>query len=138
VFLDPHISAPLAVLSGDTLVLRGRPGPQGQLPKERYVEAALTRSSLTRMSRLASVLYLAEIVAPRLGNAQRDDEVCQVLQACCWLIFNRFFSTTALRFRVARISKSSCRRERNRIHLSTFSANHRNGHHATRHWLSND
>lgn len=27
----------LAVLSGDTLVLRGRPGPQGQPPKERYV-----------------------------------------------------------------------------------------------------
>lgn len=24
-----------AVLSGDTLVLRGRPGPQGQPPKER-------------------------------------------------------------------------------------------------------
>lgn len=27
----------LAVISGDSLVLRGRPGPQGQPPKERYV-----------------------------------------------------------------------------------------------------
>jgi hypothetical protein len=26
-----------AVISGDTLVLRGRPGPQGQAPKERCV-----------------------------------------------------------------------------------------------------
>ncbi|KAG9014511.1 hypothetical protein FRB93_013636 [Tulasnella sp. JGI-2019a] len=42
-------------LSGDTLVLRGRPGLQGQLPAER-------------------VLHIAEVAAPRLGTSQRDDE----------------------------------------------------------------
>ncbi|KAG8886054.1 hypothetical protein FRB97_007930 [Tulasnella sp. 331] len=42
-------------MSGDTLVLRGRPGPQGQLPVER-------------------VLHIAEVTAPRLGTSQRDDE----------------------------------------------------------------
>ncbi|KAF7971882.1 hypothetical protein HWV62_19771 [Athelia sp. TMB] len=44
-----------SVLSGDTLVLRGRPGPQGQPPKER-------------------VLHLADITAPRMGTSTRDDE----------------------------------------------------------------
>ncbi|KAG9120279.1 hypothetical protein FRC07_004289, partial [Ceratobasidium sp. 392] len=44
-----------AVLSGDTLVLRGPPGPQGQPPKER-------------------ILHLAEIVSPRMGTASKDDE----------------------------------------------------------------
>ncbi|KAF8313103.1 transcription factor [Clavulina sp. PMI_390] len=44
-----------SALSGDTLILRGRPGPQGQPPKER-------------------VLHLGGITAPRLGNAERDDE----------------------------------------------------------------
>ncbi|KAI0958387.1 hypothetical protein AcV7_004220 [Taiwanofungus camphoratus] len=44
-----------AVISGDSLVLRGNPGPQGQLPKER-------------------VLYLADISAPRMGSASREDE----------------------------------------------------------------
>ncbi|KAG8990818.1 hypothetical protein FRB90_001602 [Tulasnella sp. 427] len=41
-------------LSGDTLILRGRPTP-GQPPKER-------------------VAHIAEITAPRLGSSQRDDE----------------------------------------------------------------
>jgi hypothetical protein len=31
-----HLTGNLAVISGDTLVLRGRPGPQGQPPKERF------------------------------------------------------------------------------------------------------
>jgi staphylococcal nuclease domain-containing protein 1 len=44
-----------SVISGDTLVLRGRPGPQGQPPKER-------------------ILHLADITAPRLGTASREDE----------------------------------------------------------------
>ncbi|TFL04337.1 transcription factor [Pterulicium gracile] len=44
-----------SVISGDTLVLRGRPGPQGQPPKER-------------------ILHLADITAPRLGTSTRDDE----------------------------------------------------------------
>ncbi|KAH8119402.1 transcription factor [Phellopilus nigrolimitatus] len=44
-----------SVISGDSLVLRGRPGPQGQPPKER-------------------VLHLADITAPRLGTASREDE----------------------------------------------------------------
>ncbi|EJD52667.1 hypothetical protein AURDEDRAFT_111290 [Auricularia subglabra TFB-10046 SS5] len=44
-----------SVLSGDTLVLRGRPGPQGQLPKER-------------------VLHIAEVSAPRMGTQSRPDE----------------------------------------------------------------
>ncbi|KAF9012412.1 transcription factor [Cyathus striatus] len=44
-----------SVISGDSLVLRGRPGPQGQTPKER-------------------VLHLADLVAPRLGTSTRDDE----------------------------------------------------------------
>ncbi|KAJ6499990.1 hypothetical protein C8R47DRAFT_970738 [Mycena vitilis] len=42
-------------LSGDTLVLRGRAGPQGQPPKER-------------------ILHLADIAAPRLGTSSREDE----------------------------------------------------------------
>lgn len=41
-------------LSGDTLVLRGRPVP-GQPPKER-------------------IAHIAEVTAPRLGSSQRDDE----------------------------------------------------------------
>ncbi|KAJ7188134.1 hypothetical protein C8R46DRAFT_10891 [Mycena filopes] len=42
-------------VTGDSLVLRGRAGPQGQPPKER-------------------VLHLADIVAPRLGHTGREDE----------------------------------------------------------------
>ncbi|KAF8638063.1 hypothetical protein AX16_010695 [Volvariella volvacea WC 439] len=54
------MSAPLraivkSVISGDSLVLRGRPGPQGQPPKER-------------------ILYLADVTAPRLGTSSREDE----------------------------------------------------------------
>ncbi|TFK44793.1 hypothetical protein BDQ12DRAFT_702162 [Crucibulum laeve] len=44
-----------SVISGDSLVLRGRPGPQGQPPKER-------------------VLHLADLAAPRLGTSTREDE----------------------------------------------------------------
>ncbi|KAG2043573.1 transcription factor [Suillus americanus] len=44
-----------SVISGDTLVLRGRTGPQGQSPKER-------------------ILHLADVVAPRMGNQTREDE----------------------------------------------------------------
>ncbi|KAF8070533.1 hypothetical protein FPV67DRAFT_1025672 [Lyophyllum atratum] len=44
-----------SVISGDSLVLRGRPGPQGQPPKER-------------------VLHLADVTAPRLGSSTREDE----------------------------------------------------------------
>ncbi|KAI9571098.1 hypothetical protein HD554DRAFT_2239128 [Boletus coccyginus] len=43
------------VISGDTLVLRGAPGPQGQPPKER-------------------ILHLADVAAPRMGNTTREDE----------------------------------------------------------------
>ncbi|KAG8965856.1 hypothetical protein FRC03_012884 [Tulasnella sp. 419] len=42
--------------SGDTIILRGAPGPQGQPPKERTV-------------------HLADISAPRLGTSQREDEL---------------------------------------------------------------
>ncbi|KAI0051169.1 transcription factor [Auriscalpium vulgare] len=44
-----------SAISGDSLVLRGRPGPQGQPPKER-------------------ILHLADVTSPRLGNASREDE----------------------------------------------------------------
>ncbi|KAJ2913134.1 hypothetical protein MD484_g7282, partial [Candolleomyces efflorescens] len=44
-----------SAISGDSLVLRGRPGPQGQPPKER-------------------VLHLADLQAPRLGTSTREDE----------------------------------------------------------------
>ncbi|KAJ7346725.1 hypothetical protein DFH08DRAFT_914727 [Mycena albidolilacea] len=44
-----------SVISGDSLVLRGRAGPQGQPPKER-------------------ILHLANIAAPRLGTSTREDE----------------------------------------------------------------
>ncbi|KAI0645442.1 transcription factor [Trametes meyenii] len=44
-----------SVISGDSLLLRGNPGPQGQIPKER-------------------VLHLADIQAPRMGTASREDE----------------------------------------------------------------
>ncbi|KAJ3735805.1 hypothetical protein DFJ43DRAFT_1151026 [Lentinula guzmanii] len=44
-----------SVISGDSLVLRGRPGPQGQPPKER-------------------VLHFADVSAPRMGSSSRDDE----------------------------------------------------------------
>ncbi|KIK67322.1 hypothetical protein GYMLUDRAFT_37413 [Collybiopsis luxurians FD-317 M1] len=44
-----------SVISGDSLVLRGRPGPQGQPPKER-------------------VLHLADVSAPRMGSSNREDE----------------------------------------------------------------
>ncbi|PCH43541.1 hypothetical protein WOLCODRAFT_164527 [Wolfiporia cocos MD-104 SS10] len=44
-----------SVISGDSLVLRTNPGPQGQLPKEH-------------------VLHLADISAPRVGTAVRPDE----------------------------------------------------------------
>ncbi|KII92084.1 hypothetical protein PLICRDRAFT_50514 [Plicaturopsis crispa FD-325 SS-3] len=45
----------VTVISGDSLVLRGRPGPQGQPPKER-------------------ILHLADITAPRIGSSTREDE----------------------------------------------------------------
>ncbi|OCH88265.1 transcription factor [Obba rivulosa] len=44
-----------SVLSGDSLLLRGNPGPNGQLPKER-------------------VLYLSDLQAPRIGSSTREDE----------------------------------------------------------------
>ncbi|KZV69559.1 transcription factor [Peniophora sp. CONT] len=44
-----------SVASGDSLILRGRPGPQGQPPKER-------------------ILHLADIQTPRIGNTTREDE----------------------------------------------------------------
>ncbi|KIJ67884.1 hypothetical protein HYDPIDRAFT_25347 [Hydnomerulius pinastri MD-312] len=44
-----------SAISGDTLVLRGPPGPQGQPPKER-------------------ILHLADVAAPRMGNTTREDE----------------------------------------------------------------
>ncbi|KAK0504683.1 hypothetical protein EDD18DRAFT_308303 [Armillaria luteobubalina] len=44
-----------SVISGDSLVLRGRPGPQGQPPKER-------------------ILHLADVGAPRMGSSTREDE----------------------------------------------------------------
>ncbi|TFK92076.1 transcription factor [Polyporus arcularius HHB13444] len=44
-----------SVISGDSLLLRGSPGPQGQLPKER-------------------VLHLADVQAPRMGTSTREDE----------------------------------------------------------------
>ncbi|KAG9316712.1 hypothetical protein JVU11DRAFT_2772 [Chiua virens] len=44
-----------SVISGDTLVLRGPTGPQGQPPKER-------------------ILHLSDITAPRMGNTTREDE----------------------------------------------------------------
>ncbi|KAJ7178432.1 hypothetical protein C8R43DRAFT_459314 [Mycena crocata] len=44
-----------SVISGDSLVLRGRAGPQGQPPKER-------------------ILHLADVAAPRLGTSTREDE----------------------------------------------------------------
>ncbi|KAF8806427.1 transcription factor [Phlegmacium glaucopus] len=44
-----------SVISGDSLILRGRPNPQGQPPKER-------------------VLHLADLAAPRLGTSTREDE----------------------------------------------------------------
>ncbi|KAJ3865645.1 hypothetical protein EV359DRAFT_72284 [Lentinula novae-zelandiae] len=46
----------VCVISGDSLVLRGRPGPQGQPPKER-------------------VLHLADVSAPRMGSSSREDEL---------------------------------------------------------------
>ncbi|OBZ67115.1 Nuclease domain-containing protein 1 [Grifola frondosa] len=44
-----------SVISGDSLLLRGNPGPQGQIPKER-------------------VLHLVDIAAPRMGTSTREDE----------------------------------------------------------------
>ncbi|EIN12033.1 transcription factor [Punctularia strigosozonata HHB-11173 SS5] len=44
-----------SVISGDTLVLRGSPGPNGQPPKER-------------------ILHLTDIIAPRMGTSSREDE----------------------------------------------------------------
>ncbi|KAL1728856.1 hypothetical protein EV714DRAFT_252339 [Schizophyllum commune] len=45
----------MPVISGDSLVLRGKAGPQGQPPKERIV-------------------HLVDVVSPRLGSATREDE----------------------------------------------------------------
>ncbi|KAF8161178.1 hypothetical protein B0H34DRAFT_781782 [Crassisporium funariophilum] len=56
----------VTVISGDSLVLRGRPGPQGQPPKERCVGLAIITSIW--------VLHLADISAPRLGTSTREDE----------------------------------------------------------------
>ncbi|KZS98346.1 transcription factor [Sistotremastrum niveocremeum HHB9708] len=44
-----------SVLSADSLLLRGRPGPQGQPAKER-------------------ILNLADITSPRMGSSNREDE----------------------------------------------------------------
>ncbi|KAF9465009.1 hypothetical protein BDZ94DRAFT_1281658 [Collybia nuda] len=52
----------VAVISGDSLVLRGRPGPQGQPPKESPTNG------------LGRVLHLADITSPRIGTTTREDE----------------------------------------------------------------
>ncbi|KAH9984776.1 hypothetical protein BJV77DRAFT_965908 [Russula vinacea] len=53
--IDTRLALDGGVISGDSFVLRGRPGPQGRSPKER-------------------ILYLADVSAPKLGNASREDE----------------------------------------------------------------
>ena len=65
----------VAVISGDTLVLRGRSGPQEQSSKERC--ATLTHcSAVTRLHVVfLRILHLADVVAPRMGNQTREDEV---------------------------------------------------------------
>ena len=70
----------LAVISGDSLVLRGRPGPQGQPPKERYVSILwnFRKSSIFNscmLHYLSRILHLADVTAPRLGTQTREDEV---------------------------------------------------------------
>jgi hypothetical protein len=67
-----YVPHKLAVISGDSLVLRGRPGPQGQPPKERSVDLEMLSSSLDTLSR---ILHLADVTAPRLGTSSREDEV---------------------------------------------------------------
>ena len=62
----------IAVISGDSLVLRGRPGPQGQPPKERQAQLKYPMTPVLISSR---VLHLADVSAPRLGTSTREDEV---------------------------------------------------------------
>ncbi|KAJ3724605.1 hypothetical protein C8R42DRAFT_695244 [Lentinula raphanica] len=52
----------VCVISGDSLVLRGRPGPQGQPPKERCY------------SNFNTFLHFADVSAPRMGSSNREDE----------------------------------------------------------------
>ena len=67
VVLDIRIRIELAVISGDSLVLRGSPGPQGQPPKERCVSSSL-------------LLLLASLIEDRertyLGSAKCLKESC--------------------------------------------------------------
>ncbi|KAK7053364.1 hypothetical protein VNI00_003990 [Paramarasmius palmivorus] len=60
-----------SVISGDSLVLRGRPGPQGQPPKERQAHLKYPMTPVLISSR---VLHLADVSAPRLGTSTREDE----------------------------------------------------------------
>lgn len=66
-----------AVLSGDTLILRNRAGPQGQPPKERCVTFVLDLSWSAQEA--ISLLHLADLTSPRLGTATREDEVFYIL-----------------------------------------------------------
>ena len=64
------------MISGDSLLLRGNPGPQGQIPKERCVVRVGMRGRVREaLSALHSVLHLADIQAPRMGTSTREDEV---------------------------------------------------------------
>jgi staphylococcal nuclease domain-containing protein 1 len=66
----------LAVISGDCLILRGRPGPQGQPPKERFEWCILFRvQNLLLKVLIIRILHLADITSPRMGSSTRDDEV---------------------------------------------------------------
>jgi len=60
----------LAVLSGDTVIIRPKELPEkGKSHKERYVHA------FTAQADNGSVLHIAGLSAPRLGSASREDEV---------------------------------------------------------------
>ena len=81
----------LGVISGDSLVLRGRPGPQGQLPKERW--APRTQLVFATLTDPLRILHLADASSPRLGNASREDEVGdRCFHGVC--LTNRWFSAS--------------------------------------------
>ena len=67
-------------------MLRGRPGPQGQPPKERWAPRDHIAYKSDQSPR---ILYLADVSSPKLGNASREDEVSSTTPtASAWRITN--------------------------------------------------
>jgi hypothetical protein len=105
----------LGVISGDSLVLRGRPGPQGQPPKERWVRQS---QMVHKAHQCCRILYLADVSSPRLGNASREDEVSFLLYRVCLPYHCHFASHGHMRHAISYAPSPWARKSHLRPHIN--------------------